>query len=175
SDLNVLRQTQRLRDDTARSVAIFSLLAVLLAVVLSRVLTRPLEMMVKAARRFSRDHVMGELPLDRTDEIGQLARGFRDMQVEIRAHMAELRESRNQLQHLARHDALTGLPNRLMFFDRLEHALAGARRSGAKLAVFFIDLDRFKEINDSLGHAAGDEVLKAVAQRLRSMVREAGT
>lgn len=122
---NVLRQTQRLRDDTARSVAIFSLLAVLLAVVLSRVLTRPLEMMVKAARRFSRDHVMGELPLDRTDEIGQLARGFRDMQVEIRAHMAELRESRNQLQHLARHDALTGLPNRLMFFDRLEACPGG--------------------------------------------------
>ena len=118
---------------------------------------------------------MGDLPLARTDEIGQLARSFRDMQVEIQAHLEELQESRNQLQHLARHDALTGLPNRLMFFDRLEHAMAGARRSGMKLAVCFIDLDRFKEINDTLGHAAGDEVLKVMAQRLHSLVREADT
>ena len=172
---NVLRETQRLGDDTAHIVVAFSLLAVLLAVILSRVLTRPLNMMVAAARRFSREHVMGDLPLARTDEIGQLARSFRDMQVEIQAHLEELQESRNQLQHLARHDALTGLPNRLMFFDRLEHAMAGARRSGMKLAVCFIDLDRFKEINDTLGHAAGDEVLKVMAQRLHSLVREADT
>ena len=171
----VLEDTRQLAANTARIVAAFSLLAVLLAIVASRLLTRSLNLMVQAAGRFSREHVMGELPLGRSDEIGELARSFRDMQVEIQAHLAELHGSRNQLDHLASHDALTGLPNRRLFFDRLEHAMAAARRSGRELAVFFIDLDRFKEINDSLGHAAGDAFLKAVAQRLRGLVREADT
>lgn len=171
----VLAGSSQLGVNTAKIVAGFSLLAILLAILVSRVLTRPLHMMVTAARRFSREHVMGELPLKRADEIGQLARGFHDMEVEIQAYLAELHNSRSQLDHLARHDPLTGLPNRLLFFDRLEHAVAAARRTGRELAVFFIDLDRFKEINDSLGHAAGDEVLKAVSARLRSLVREADT
>jgi diguanylate cyclase (GGDEF)-like protein len=171
----VLEGTRQLGANTAKIVAGFSLLAILLAFIASRLLTRPLHMMVKAARRFSREHAMGDLPVARTDEIGQLARSFHDMQVEIQAHLEELHDSRSQLEHLARHDALTGLPNRLLFFDRLEHAVAAARRTGRELAVFFIDLDRFKEINDSLGHAAGDEVLKAVAKRLRGLVREADT
>lgn len=171
----VLKETRQLGANTGRIVLAFSLLAVFLAVLASRVLTRPIGVMVQAVKRFSREHVMGELPLARSDELGQLARSFHDMQVEIQAHLAELHDSRNQLDHLARHDALTGLPNRLLFFDRLEHAVAGARRSGKRLAVFFIDLDRFKEINDSMGHAAGDEILKAVSQRLRGMVREVDT
>jgi diguanylate cyclase (GGDEF)-like protein len=171
----ILEDTRQLGANTLKIVAGFSLLAGLLATLASRVLTRPLDMMVTAARRFSREHVMSELPVRRADEIGQLARGFHDMQVEIQAHLEELHDSRRQLDHLARHDVLTGLPNRLLFFDRLEHAVAAARRSGKQLAVFFIDLDRFKEINDSLGHAAGNEVLKAVAHRLRSLVREVDT
>lgn len=171
----VLAGTRQLRADTAKIVVAFSLAAIFLAVLVSRVLAHPLRLMVEAARRFSREHVMGELPLGRGDEIGQLARSFHDMQVEIQAHLAELHDSRSQLDHLARHDSLTGLPNRLLFFDRLEHAVAAARRTGRQLAVFFIDLDRFKEINDTQGHAAGDEVLKSVAQRLRGLVREVDT
>lgn len=171
----VLAGTRQLGVNTTKIVVGFSLAAILLAFLVSKLLTRPLHMMVAAARRFSREHVMGELPIKRTDEIGQLARSFNDMQVEIQAHLAELHDSRTQLNHLARHDPLTGLPNRLLFFDRLEHAVAAARRTGRELAVFFIDLDRFKEINDTLGHAAGDEVLKAVSHRLRGLVREADT
>ena len=79
------------------------------------------------------------------------------------------------IQHMARHDALTDLPNRLLFQDRLRQALAHIRRSGEQLAVLFLDLDHFKDINDTLGHTAGDRLLKAVAARLQGCVRRSDT
>jgi diguanylate cyclase (GGDEF)-like protein len=80
-----------------------------------------------------------------------------------------------EMEHLAYHDALTGLPNRPLFMDRLIMAVAQATRSNQKLGVFFLDLDRFKDINDSLGHSTGDTLLKAVAERIRRCVREGDT
>ncbi len=76
-----------------------------------------------------------------------------------------------RIQYLATYDSLTGLPNRVIFVELLAHALEGAHRNAQRCAVLFIDLDRFKIVNDSLGHEAGDEVLKQVAQRLRACVR----
>ena len=80
-----------------------------------------------------------------------------------------------QLRHQAFHDSLTGLPNRALFLDRLGHGLARTRRGQDPLAVVFLDLDDFKAVNDSLGHAAGDELLVAVSSRIRATVREADT
>ena len=80
-----------------------------------------------------------------------------------------------RVKFLAYHDALTQLPNRTLFMDRLENTLAGARRNGEKVAVLFLDLDRFKNINDSLGHGAGDEMLQEMASRFRECVREEDT
>ena len=83
----------------------------------------------------------------------------------------QLRERENQLRHLALHDPLTGLANRTLFRERAEHAIATHSRGGTTLAVLFIDLDGFKQINDSHGHGAGDAVLTEVAVRLRDCVR----
>ena len=80
-----------------------------------------------------------------------------------------------QIAHLAHHDVLTGLPNRALFRSRLEEALAHMRRDGDPLAVFCVDLDQFKPVNDTLGHAAGDELLRLVAARMRRCVRERDT
>ena len=84
----------------------------------------------------------------------------------------EKRQADEQIQYLATHDALTGLPNRAMFNELLDLSIKSARRNSRKCAVLFIDLDRFKIINDTLGHAAGDALLIQVGQRLRSSVRE---
>ena len=93
----------------------------------------------------------------------------------VRSKTAELQAKKDRLDHLAHHDPLTGLPNRLLFFDRLEQGIRQARRHGQSLALLFLDLDQFKQINDTAGHAVGDRLLQAVAQRLREAVRESDT
>ena len=80
-----------------------------------------------------------------------------------------------QLKHLVQHDVLTDLPNRIMLQDRLSQAIELAHRQGRQLAVMFMDLDQFKNINDSLGHAVGDQLLQSVAQRLKACVRHSDT
>ncbi|MBD8528080.1 sensor domain-containing protein [Pseudomarimonas arenosa] len=95
--------------------------------------------------------------------------------VGVATDISMLKKSEAQLEHLAHHDPLTGLPNRLLAATRLEHAIDAADRNCTEVAVLFIDLDGFKPINDSLGHASGDALLKKVAERLRSTVRAADT
>jgi diguanylate cyclase (GGDEF)-like protein/PAS domain S-box-containing protein len=96
--------------------------------------------------------------------------------VQVVARDVTLRKSADeQIRALAYHDALTGLPNRILFHDRLAMAVAQAHRQDQKVGLLFIDLDRFKAINDSLGHTVGDEALRAIAERIQGCVREGDT
>jgi diguanylate cyclase (GGDEF)-like protein len=127
-----------------------------------------------------------EVLLGRSDATYALFLGFSDflLQSLIALGMAAwllederqaAQDAARQVQHLAFHDALTGLPNRQLFLDRLGHALAQATRNQHQLAVFFLDLDRFKVINDSLGHSVGDQLLQMVAQRMTAALRRNDT
>lgn len=89
--------------------------------------------------------------------------------------VSDKRSLLHQMTHQAHHDALTGLPNRLLFNDRLSQAIAHAHRKNKKAAALFLDIDRFKLVNDTLGHAAGDLLLKAVAERLKHLLRQGDT
>jgi diguanylate cyclase (GGDEF)-like protein len=101
-----------------------------------------------------------------------LVRMCESFESERRSADAELEHRQRELAFLATHDALTGLPNRTLILDRVDQLMVRARREKTPLAALFIDLDNFKAINDSLGHAAGDELLQAVAARLNAVVRE---
>jgi diguanylate cyclase (GGDEF)-like protein/PAS domain S-box-containing protein len=104
------------------------------------------------------------------DDDGKVVGCF-SMSSDITQH--KLAEER--IQRVAHHDSLTGLPNRLLFKDRLDQAISLARRNSRQLALLYLDLDKFKPVNDTLGHAAGDELLREVAARIRRQVRESDT
>ena len=84
-------------------------------------------------------------------------------------------DAQRKIQHLAYHDSLTGLPNRMLFMDRIDQAISRAQREQEQFALLFIDIDHFKVINDSMGHAAGDQLLNVISQRLCEMLRKSDT
>lgn len=97
------------------------------------------------------------------------------LEEKVEQRTSELAEVNQRLNQLVHHDPLTGLPNRTLFFRKLDHSIIQAQHHQCSLAVLFIDLDNFKTINDTFGHAQGDQILERVAERLRSNVRESDT
>jgi diguanylate cyclase (GGDEF)-like protein/PAS domain S-box-containing protein len=132
-----------------------------------------------------RGHWSGEIWQRRKDgeqflswlEINEVrdANGERTHWVAVISDITDRKRAEQELRYLANYDTLTGLPNRTLLSERLAHALIRARRLGSKVAVLFLDLDRFKHVNDSMGHAAGDRLLKSAAARIVTSVREADT
>jgi diguanylate cyclase (GGDEF)-like protein len=144
------------------SVAV--LIAILSSLLIARSIARPVRLMAIFARRVASGDYLAPLDIHREDEIGELALAFDDMRERIT-------DREKHILDLAYRDALTGLPNRLLFSDRLNQAIATARRLGRPLTVVMMDLDRFKYVNDSLGHQGGDLLLVEVGRRLQDVVR----
>ncbi len=131
---------------------------------LRALLTRRLRALQQAAGELGRGNVLVPIDIEARDELGDLAQSLRTMG-------RNLRQSSEQIRYFAYHDSLTKLPNRLMFGEYLKRALAHAKRGRRTLALLFVDLDDFKNINDTLGHAAGDQVLIEFSQRLLHCLR----
>jgi diguanylate cyclase (GGDEF)-like protein len=138
------------------------------SIFIARGITGPLNRLAKGAARISRGDYSQPIEVTTGDEIGAAAQAFNRMREGIESHEKEILR-------LAYEDRLTGLPNRALFNDRLAGAVNLARRNGTPLTVMLMDLDRFKHINDTLGHTIGDNVLREVATRLRAALRESDT
>jgi diguanylate cyclase (GGDEF)-like protein len=175
----IMAVLQRSPNDTlARTAELQTLLMGLAAVSLggsligsifiARGITGPLNRLAKGAARISRGDYSQPIDIASADEIGAVAQAFNRMREGIESHEKEILR-------LAYEDRLTGLPNRALFNDRLAGAVNLARRNGTPLTVMLMDLDRFKHINDTLGHTIGDNVLREVATRLRLALRESDT
>ncbi|PAX07852.1 hypothetical protein CKY28_09550 [Sphingomonas lenta] len=159
------RNTVRLLAGALAAVAVLFAMAVWLRL---RVL-KPIVAIASRLRDFDdeRPDAAGVPGLERADELGDLARGLSEYREAVEARRAAQR----RVDFLAHHDALTGLPNRLLFENRLAHELARSRRTGDQVAVFAIDMDGFKGINDRFGHAGGDEALRRAAALLADCIR----
>jgi diguanylate cyclase (GGDEF)-like protein len=163
------------------AVTSFALLvSLILSAWLQAIIMRPIHSVTELARRVveRRDYSLRATKTTE-DEIGFMVDAFNSMLREIEGRTADqlaaLKESeleRERTLYISQHDALTGLPNRSMFNKQLDEAIKGAQTSDSTVHVLFIDVDRFKEINDTLGHSVGDILLAAVAKRLQSHIRK---
>ncbi len=146
-----------------------AVIAVLIGIVfvllaLKWMIVNPINRLAEAAAEIGNGNLLPSIELDSKDEFADLARSLREMG-------QNLRQSNEQIRYFAYHDNLTKLPNRLMFSEYLERALSHAHRRGQSVGLMFLDLDDFKRVNDTLGHQAGDEVLREVAKRLSLCLR----
>ena len=135
---------------------------------LRRSIAVPLLSLEDAAAKFGSDELSYRVDVSSDDELGRVGNAFNTM-------ASRLETSRADLRHLALHDPLTGLPNRALFVERMEQAIARARRRDSPFSVLYVDLDLFKGVNDTLGHDAGDKVLVAVANRITESLRAEDT
>ena len=150
-----------------RLVLIFGLIVLLVSLIVSMLLAQsishPLQKLILLAECIRYGDYSKSIQLDRVDEIGQLASVFYDMNMSIK-------DRETEIMTLANYDSLTGLPNRILFSDRLSQAIKIANHLGNKLVIMMIDLNRFKEVNDIMGHHMGDQLLQEISQRLQPIV-----
>jgi len=135
---------------------------------------RPLRALLEGIQRVG-DINAPPISLGRGDEWGLIAQAINEMKKRLADFYARLESSEARYRYLAQHDPLTGLPNRLLLQDRFEQASIQAQRDETHLGLFFLDLDHFKQVNDTLGHDQGDALLKAVVTRVQAVLRQSDT
>ncbi|WP_299195032.1 EAL domain-containing protein [uncultured Amphritea sp.] len=195
SDLSSLKARQIDQMGIAFVVFLLSLVvALLLSSVAQRIITQPISELASTARKITRTRNYQLRVRNRSkDEIGSLATDFNQMIGQIQARDNELEQARQlleekvkdrtaelllltkQLEHQAFHDSLTGLPNRATYDNNLSTAINYAERRNEQLTIMFLDLDRFKDINDTLGHDMGDQLLIEISSRLSKCLRSSDT
>ncbi|MDO9372115.1 MAG: EAL domain-containing protein [Gammaproteobacteria bacterium] len=158
-----------------QSAALMAGLSALLWLLSHFVVTRRVARIVSTAERLAAGDRAAQTGLHGRDELGRIGQAFDQMARKIEADNGRLIESKLRLEHQALHDALTNLPNRALLEDRLQQAVLTCARDNKPLALLVMDLDRFKEVNDSLGHHSGDQLLQQVALRLQNTLRKSDT
>ncbi|SEP88060.1 diguanylate cyclase (GGDEF) domain-containing protein [Ectothiorhodospira magna] len=178
-----LAPVHQLRRLTAMVLGGILLITVLLAAVFAHSLIQPMRRLTRVTSEISAGNHQQRAVEQGPRELRHLARAFNQMtdqliqfqnalEARVTARTLDLEHANARLHHLAHHDTLTNLPNRYSLTDRLAQALSLSQREGPGLAVLFIDMDHFKNINDTLGHQVGDQLLIQVAERLRDCVRD---
>ena len=168
-DMHTLTKVAKLQTNILIIMAISGLGVILITILsLQRLVFHPIDSVARAlkAEAFGKEGVL--LPNVRSKETQNLVDAFAEMRKQVRSRQSEL-------EHQALHDALTSLPNRTLLQDRMKQAINAARREHKNITLLMIDLDRFKDINDTLGHHVGDNVLKEVGNRLIDTLRQIDT
>ena len=166
---HALAEAESLTNHLQRSIGIIAVLSVLLSLVLARTLTDPLRRLSQKMQAYVQSQFRNEADLQdiaiKDDEVGRIARDFVELQKAIKEYVSSIRK-------MAYYDMLTGAGSRAYLNQRLNEMIGTATRRGEGFSLFFVDLDAFKDVNDSLGHDAGDQLLIEVASRLKDAARQ---
>jgi diguanylate cyclase (GGDEF)-like protein len=165
--------TERLQSSLLMAAAQTLFGLTVLTWVLYRRLAKPIGKLMQQASGLATRGQQGRVSWGRRDELGELGTHLNAVHDQIDTLFEQLQTQKTEIEQVALYDALTGLPNRTLFAELARSAVASARRDGSQLALLFVDLDRFKAVNDAFGHPGGDHLLRELATRLQASLREA--